>query len=1566
MTNPNDNTLNNPDAKTSTATKDSDRKVDPKTNFNNVFGGSDQGLEQGGHDQTDHEAFRNATQLDRFPQTGMAQFSARRSETEAQRAEGVSRAQDVKYTDANGKSIEGGQYTRADGTYFKTTTGDVYKVDHKDDGSYNLQPVRGNSAQPFEASKVEPGSHPTLGSTNWDSGLRVVQRDSSDSGNRRGAGSDNGSGNATGTGSDTGDGGSRRRGGGSDSDTGDSGSRRRGGSDSDTGDGGHPKKGNDATTPPGQSTPDKVTPAPATPEKVTPAPAIPEKVTPAPATPDKVTPAAVTPDKVTPAVVPDKVTPGPATSNSGNVDGAAFYSQYKQANPADREKLVNYYNSLNPDQQRELSLEAGRAAYRDKDGGGKQVLQDIASNVDRAKQPDRPAAVPQGDNPPVKTGGDPPKQSTDASSAGPKQADLIAQQQQQQQQQRAGQFTPGQDQPGGGKNQNPIDKQGDIRPDKLPGLDPRAQGDQRGGQGDQRGQTDQRGQGDNFKDARGQVVDNSKLADAVQRGQLQPQDAAKVLDLIQKGQVQTGEGPPLNQRGKDAGDGTTKGADNVLRGGISQQGDMPGQQQGHGRAKDGAIDAAPPVGQPGQPGQRGIPGLDMNDPQTKQFLADALKQLQSARVAEFEPRNQTLQDALKGLDPGKVERLQAFLTQGLDTRGGQAQVNDALIARLNGVLTGKEGERMTGTAATDVGGMQRTAMERLTDFLRNNRELTDANALLNKDNRASMIELNRILGDLNKQLGLEGTRNALGLADIVGRTMDGGKHGERGLAGDMRSAMDRATTDRADAGNLTARLTPAQEALIKALLEGKNVEPPHGRGELAVKQDAATAIAQRLAQLDATQAPGRAVERELAVRGEQKGDPRGELGTKAEVKDAAKPDASKADAGKADIGKGEIGQTRQADAAAAAAQSKDKQTVERDHDTREGGKQTDKKDTTTEELKDKKKEKEEQERREQDEKVKQDALLALMADRKLREDKEKEQKEKERSQEQDKKNDEDGRRRRYIVREKDTLESIARAQLRDVRLASLIFQINRAVIPVKMQGTKQTYQLKPRMVIWLPSTLDIKNFRSKLASAPQPAAEKKFATAEEELADRFGENWSGEGQPEAGADLDADAVAATQQRRANIENLLGPIGNKKPEDGRQRYVVRLGDTLKSVAIRHPALQDVSLWKLLAELNNLSTETDSKGTPVAKLGRGSQLVIPSPHEIAAVRAKAPSQLPGNAGEIASKPCSSCGRMCVASATVCPACCHEFDARGGAKAVAAPKKEPPKVEETHDAATVILEAAGFMGAKSTQQEPSAAEPAASKIDEGANPDSSPELNDAELDELEVGLQQEAKSYRSKSPSETEVLPPAQNPVPATPQAVVSGNQSPTQPFAMSPFVDQPAADPQPVLPKLNSLIPGGRRPQQPGPNTQVLAADQQGAQTQPAPTQVVGEQSKPAEGLPKPYLQPAAATADGAAQAPAVQQNPPQQFINQLSEVCRLVRLNTSSAACQLEVYREEAWRPVIAYEIGQDCSFRHEYSVSGKSKTQRIDLPPAQASELAYNDLSKHWTKYRDNFLAEKA
>ncbi len=182
----------------------------------------------------------------------------------------------------------------------------------------------------------------------------------------------------------------------------------------------------------------------------------------------------------------------------------------------------------------------------------------------------------------------------------------------------------------------------------------------------------------------------------------------------------------------------------------------------------------------------------------------------------------------------------------------------------------------------------------------------------------------------------------------------------------------------------------------------------------------------------------------------------------------------------------------------------------------------------------------------------------------------------------------------------DTLEGIANKVLRDRKLGLLIYLINQGNLVKEISMEWQNIKLLEKMVLYLPSDEEINNFR---AAMPRGAGQSASN----------GVQWH----------FDQQYVKGTEDRRRNVERLLGPLGSttqskSNPETGRQLISVRLGDTLRSIALKHPALNDVSLWKLLANCNNLSTEVDSKGAPTAILTRGMVLQIPGEEEISAYR------------------------------------------------------------------------------------------------------------------------------------------------------------------------------------------------------------------------------------------------------------------------------------------------------------------------------------------------------------
>ncbi len=92
------------------------------------------------------------------------------------------------------------------------------------------------------------------------------------------------------------------------------------------------------------------------------------------------------------------------------------------------------------------------------------------------------------------------------------------------------------------------------------------------------------------------------------------------------------------------------------------------------------------------------------------------------------------------------------------------------------------------------------------------------------------------------------------------------------------------------------------------------------------------------------------------------------------------------------------------------------------------------------------------------------------------------------------------------------------------------------------------------------------------------------------------------------------------------------------------------------------------------------------------------------------------------------------------------------------------------------------------------------------------------------------------------------------------------------------------------------------------------------------------------------------------------------VEAFSQTCRLVRVEVQARGRrivrqQLELISGDTWVPVLAYEVGNDCSTRHEYSRDGRRKSISIDLPSVAVGQMVQNELSQNWEKYCDRFLS---
>jgi len=662
--------------------------------------------------------------------------------------------------------------------------------------------------------------------------------------------------------------------------------------------------------------------------------------------------------------------------------------------------------------------------------------------------------------------------------------------------------------------------------------------------------------------------------------------------------------------------------------------------------------------------------LDGNDPATKQFLTELGKRL--GQLPEGQPLGQLRLDTLlNGLDPQRASALEKFLLPaGKDAGSGImiSQIDQTRFTSLRQMLSG-----------TEAGMSMSPVRSALTMLVRQSETLSPV------EPRSGLRAIGKVLNALDTSLQSPTTSDQvvkpMRLLDLMAQTLD------------TRAQMS-------NAGDFAARLSPTQLMVIRSMLD---------TGMSATTTDIARRPVEPVSgHVDSSAA----VRGDLAARpGTMPGSVARPVGTETAPEvapqrvEAAQASAAELIAGKPidavtglpydphtgklldpSTGK-EIGNVRPSEMSGKLSES--------------DGKKKDK------ELS------EEEEKELENKKTKEKDMLLLMQEQKDRELRERKLKEAKLAQE-------DKKRRRYVVKKGDTLESIAEKELRDPRLAALIYDINKKIIPTREEGGKQVAYLPRGLIIWLPSPAESREFRSKLMTGKIGAADAtmgsgtpgKYATPEEELAARFGEQWDGATDDTSDSsdtpaednkirdEWMADAVAKAEQRRKNIEEALGPIGSRKGKkpDGRLQYVVRLGDSLKSIAMKHPAIKDVSLWKLIAEVNGLTTETDSRGVPTAKITRGATIALPSNREIAEYRERLGlnrAKLIGSASQtgvdtdFASKKCPECGRLAVSRATICP-CGYEFkesevvrDASAGSEAGGAP-----------DAATIVLQAAGSL--------------------------------------------------------------------------------------------------------------------------------------------------------------------------------------------------------------------------------------------------------------------------------
>jgi hypothetical protein len=230
---------------------------------------------------------------------------------------------------------------------------------------------------------------------------------------------------------------------------------------------------------------------------------------------------------------------------------------------------------------------------------------------------------------------------------------------------------------------------------------------------------------------------------------------------------------------------------------------------------------------------------------------------------------------------------------------------------------------------------------------------------------------------------------------------------------------------------------------------------------------------------------------------------------------------------------------------------------------------------------------------------------------------------------------------KYKVRKTDTIDGIAKTKFGDVRIADLIYELNKDKIQVRWVNGKRVYVVEEGAILLLPSKKQVREWTAKM---------------------------NGVTSVQSKTGLKAQQSVDDSERRSNIERVLGKLKESSDQEGKT-YSVRLGDTLRSIAMKHPDMRDVTLWKLLAYKNGLSTDTDSKGAPLSVLIRGSSLVIPSKEEIEAYKLaynsgrSAAAEKPATTMasmmlDIAADCCGRCSRLVNKGTLVCPTCGFVF--------------------------------------------------------------------------------------------------------------------------------------------------------------------------------------------------------------------------------------------------------------------------------------------------------------------
>lgn len=261
-------------------------------------------------------------------------------------------------------------------------------------------------------------------------------------------------------------------------------------------------------------------------------------------------------------------------------------------------------------------------------------------------------------------------------------------------------------------------------------------------------------------------------------------------------------------------------------------------------------------------------------------------------------------------------------------------------------------------------------------------------------------------------------------------------------------------------------------------------------------------------------------------------------------------------------------------------------------------------------------------------------------------------------------------RTKYIVKEGDTLESIAETKLGDLRLVRLLITINRAHIGYAETENGKVAYVVPDQSLWLPTPDEVevhkKNFFGKKdkhgnytngTSSQQNTPIKTPVNFDRtqisgEVSGNFQDfrpssNPSGE-RANVGYEMKNGKISKPNSQpnfqpnfRPNSYSNAGPnpvsgnldklryAGNRpsvkielepvqQPDSvqisHRQCYQVGADETLLSIAASLPSMGHISMWRLLAKINGYQLDEDSTGKPLTSLTAGQFIVLPTQEEL----------------------------------------------------------------------------------------------------------------------------------------------------------------------------------------------------------------------------------------------------------------------------------------------------------------------------------------------------------------